>query len=72
MMSSWKTGIVQRCNLLNRTNRVLGIVNISTGGTSGTVADPKIIFAAALEANVISFFKRIRCFITPLFAMGLL
>ncbi len=37
--------------LLNRANKVLGLVNISTGGVSGTVADPKIIFASALKAN---------------------
>jgi DNA repair protein RadC len=38
--------------LMNRANRVLGIVNISQGGISGTVADPKLIFAAALKASV--------------------
>ncbi len=37
--------------LLNRACRVLGIINVSTGGVSGTVADPKIIFIAALKAN---------------------
>ena len=37
--------------LLNRGNRVLGIVNISTGGITGTVADPRLIFVAALKAN---------------------
>ncbi|AGA80615.1 JAB domain-containing protein [Echinicola vietnamensis] len=37
--------------LLNRANKVLGIVNISTGGISGTVADPKLIFASALKTN---------------------
>lgn len=37
--------------LLNRANRVLGLVNVSTGGVSGTVADPKIIYVAALKAN---------------------
>jgi DNA repair protein RadC len=37
--------------LLNRTNKVLGIFEVSTGGVSGTVADPKVIFAAALKAN---------------------
>jgi len=37
--------------LLNRANKVLGLVNISAGGVSGTVADPKIIFASALKAN---------------------
>ncbi|MBC6112641.1 RadC family protein [Pedobacter fastidiosus] len=37
--------------LLNNGNRVLGIVDISMGGLSGTVADPKIIFAIALKGN---------------------
>ena len=37
--------------LLNRAHRVLGIFDVSTGGVSGTVADPKIIFAAAIKAN---------------------
>lgn len=37
--------------LLNRSNRVLGVVDVSTGGTSGTVADPKIIFAAGVKSN---------------------
>lgn len=36
--------------LLNRRNRVLGIVNISQGGISETIADVKIIFAIALKA----------------------
>ncbi|MBX2896879.1 MAG: JAB domain-containing protein [Cyclobacteriaceae bacterium] len=35
--------------LLNRAHRVLGIFEVSTGGVSGTVADPKIIFGAALK-----------------------
>ncbi|MEX2592880.1 MAG: JAB domain-containing protein [Anditalea sp.] len=37
--------------LLNRANRVLGIYEASTGGVSGTVADPKLIFGAAIKAN---------------------
>ena len=37
--------------LLNRAHKVLGIYDVSTGGVSGTVADPKIIFVAALKAN---------------------
>ena len=37
--------------LLNRANKVLGLVEISSGGVSGTVADPKIIFSSALKAN---------------------
>lgn len=37
--------------LLNRSNRVLGIYEVSTGGISSTVADPKLIFTAALKAS---------------------
>lgn len=35
--------------LLNRAIKVLGLFEVSTGGVSGTVADPKIIFTAALK-----------------------
>ncbi len=34
---------------LNRANRVLGIFEVSSGGMAGTVADPKLIFSAALK-----------------------
>lgn len=37
--------------LLNRANKVLSLFNVSTGGVTGTVADPKIIFTAALKRN---------------------
>ncbi|WKN44276.1 JAB domain-containing protein [Tunicatimonas pelagia] len=37
--------------LLNRAHKVLGIVNISLGGIAGTIADPKLIYAAALKAG---------------------
>ena len=37
--------------LLNRANRVLGLIDISLGGKAGTIADPKIIFAAAIKSN---------------------
>ncbi len=40
--------------LLNRANKVLGIYEVSTGGISGTVADPRLIFVAALKANACS------------------
>ena len=36
--------------LMNRAQKVLGIFEVSTGGISGTVADPKLIFAAAIKA----------------------
>lgn len=35
--------------LLNRANRVIKILQVSQGGVSGTVADPRIIFKSALE-----------------------
>ena len=37
--------------LLNRSNRVLGLVHLSEGGVSGTIVDPKLVFVAALKAN---------------------
>lgn len=37
--------------LTNRANKVLGILEVSLGGISGTVADPKVIFAAALKGG---------------------
>ena len=40
--------------LLNRANRILGIMPISVGGTAGTIADPKVIFASALKCNAAS------------------
>ena len=41
--------------LLNRANRVIGIYEVSSGTSTGTVADPKSIFVAAIKA------KRQRC-----------
>jgi DNA repair protein RadC len=37
--------------LLNRANKVLGVFEVSSGSCTGTVADPKLIFVAALKAN---------------------
>ena len=36
--------------LLNRANRVIGIYEVSSGGMAGTLADPKLIFGAALKS----------------------
>lgn len=33
---------------MNRANRVLGIYEVSSGGMSGTIAHPKLIFSTAL------------------------
>ena len=40
--------------LLNRGNKVVGIYEVSTGGITGTVADPRLIFTAALKANSVA------------------
>lgn len=39
---------------LNRANRVLAVYNLSSGGTTGTVCDPRLIFTAALKCNCVS------------------
>lgn len=56
LRSCWddnKLDMVEQFNvlLLNRANAVLGLYRLSTGGISGTVADPRHAFAAALKAN---------------------
>lgn len=55
LKSGWDPGKLEfveqfKVLLLSRANRVLGIYEVSTGGVAGTVADPKLIFAAALKA----------------------
>jgi len=55
-LENWDTDQIEfveqfKVMLLNRANRVIGICNISTGGVSGTVADPKVIFVTALKGN---------------------
>ena len=37
--------------LLNKANRILGWINLSKGGTGGTIIDVKVIYAIALKAN---------------------
>lgn len=36
---------------LSRANKVLGLYNLSGGGTAGVVVDPRVIFMAALKVN---------------------
>ena len=56
---SWKTGIQDTIEyveefkilLMNSSNSVLGIMDISKGGISGTVTDVRVIFQAAIKAN---------------------
>jgi DNA repair protein RadC len=40
--------------LLNRGNRVIGIYEVSAGGITGTVADPRLILAAAIKSLSVS------------------
>lgn len=36
--------------LLNRQNRVLGVLNVAQGGFSDVTVDPKVVFSAAMKA----------------------
>lgn len=56
IMHSWdenKIELVEQFKilLLDRGNNCLGFSEISTGGVSGSVADPKIIFSTLLQAK---------------------
>lgn len=56
LLQSWDENKIEfveqfKILLMNTANRVLGIYELSTGGVAGTVADPKLIFSAALKAN---------------------
>lgn len=60
LMESWDENKIEfieqfKVMLTNRANKVLGILEVSTGGVSGTVADPKVIFAAAIKAGACGF-----------------
>ena len=55
LISNWSDEIELREEfnilLLDRSNRVMGIYQVSKGGISGTVVDPKIIFSCALKCR---------------------
>ncbi len=40
--------------LLNRGNKVMGVYEASAGGLTGTVADPRLILAAAIKSLAVS------------------
>ena len=40
--------------LLNRANKVLGVFEASSGGITGTLADPRLILAAAVKSTAVS------------------
>jgi DNA repair protein RadC len=43
----WKEEMIMLC--LNRANRVIGFYKVSSGGMTGTVVDPRVIFTVALN-----------------------
>ncbi|SJZ85554.1 JAB domain-containing protein [Sediminibacterium ginsengisoli] len=56
LLENWDMGKIELQEqaialLLNYSNRVLGIYHLSTGGTTGTVIDPRLLFTAALKIN---------------------
>ena len=59
LLSHWDKELINyleqaKMILLNRNNRVLGIVDLSTGGGGSTVMDSKVIFTIALKATATS------------------
>lgn len=55
-MENWNPEIIEfveefKILLMNRANAVLGILEISKGGISGTVTDVRVIFQAAIKGN---------------------
>ena len=55
LFNNWDQGRIelneQFCILLlNRSNNVIGMTEISSGGFAGTLVDPKLIFAIALKS----------------------
>ena len=59
LISTWdenKLGFIEQFKVvfLNRGNKVLGIYELATGGLTGVVADPRLIFAAALKVNAVA------------------
>lgn len=56
LLQTWNSGSIElqeefKVMFLNQGMRVLGILEMSKGGCTATVADQRIIFAAALKAN---------------------
>ncbi|MGJ8661069.1 MAG: JAB domain-containing protein [Bacteroidota bacterium] len=56
LIAEWDKDIIDfqeefKILLLNRSNLVLGVYNVSRGGVSGTIADAKIIFSVALKCH---------------------
>lgn len=59
LLQVWNENLIElqeqfKVLLLNRCNRVLGIYQASSGGITGTVADPRLILIAALKTGAVS------------------
>ncbi|MFN0290044.1 JAB domain-containing protein [Pedobacter helvus] len=59
LLDNWDKSLINyleqaKMILLNRNNRVLGIVNLSTGGGASTVMDTRVVFAIALKSTATS------------------
>jgi DNA repair protein RadC len=59
LLSLWDKdtiGFIEQFNvlLMNRSNHVLGVYLASSGGITGTVADPRLILTAALKTVAVS------------------
>lgn len=56
LLDNWDKGTIElqeefKCLFLDRDNKVLGVYNLSKGGTAGTVVDVKLLMVAALKAK---------------------
>ncbi len=56
LINKWDINLIEiqeqfKVILLNRASKVLGLLNLSTGGKTSTVADPGLILAAAMKAG---------------------
>lgn len=59
LFNSWDKNKIElieqfKALFLNRDNKVLGIYDVSSGGLTDILVDPRLIFAAALKANAVS------------------
>jgi DNA repair protein RadC len=58
-LNSWNKNTIElqeefKVLLLNRANNVLGVYNLSKGGTAGAVVDTKLVYSVALKCNATS------------------
>jgi DNA repair protein RadC len=59
LLQIWDLGKIElveefKVLFMNRSNRIMGMMEVSSGGITGTVADPRIILAAALKCCAVS------------------